>query len=120
MTTVDITLGTIPNKSNNLDNLTILKQTQLYCFGLGQLSDFINVSSSDKIIDIAKKHKLAFQLEVEGSGGSDAKELQMAENVWDWCFIGAGEQFVHTPNEKVHKKDIEGMIELYKVLMKDL
>ena len=74
----------------------------------------------NKIIDIAKKHKVAFQLEVEGSGGSDAKELQMAENVWDWCFIGAAEQFVHTPNEKVHKKDIEGMIELYKVLMKDL
>ena len=74
----------------------------------------------NKIIDIAKKHKVAFQLEVEGSGGSDAKELQMAENVWDWCFIGAAEQFVHTPNEKVHKKDIEGMIDLYKVLMKDL
>ena len=74
----------------------------------------------NQIIDIAKKHKVAFQLEVEGSGGSDAKELQMAENVWDWCFIGAAEQFVHTPNEKVHKKDIEGMIDLYKVLMKDL
>ena len=74
----------------------------------------------NKLIDIAKKHKLPFQLEVEGSGGSDAKELQMAENVWDWCFIGAAEQFVHTPNEKVHKKDIEGMIELYKALMKDL
>jgi len=74
----------------------------------------------NKIIDIAKKHKVAYQLEVEGSGGSDAKELQMAENVWDWCFVGAAEQFVHTPNEKVHKKDIEGMIELYKALMKDL
>lgn len=74
----------------------------------------------NKIIDIAKKHKVPFQLEVEGSGGSDAKELQMAENVWDWCFVGAAEQFVHTPNEKVHKKDIEGMIELYKALMKDL
>ena len=61
-------------------------------------------------IDIAKKHKLAYQLEVEGSGGSDAKELQMAEYPWDWCFLGAAEQFVHTPNEKVHKKDIEGMI----------
>ena len=73
-----------------------------------------------RIIDIAKKHKLPFQLEVEGSGGSDAKELQMAENVWDWCFVGAAEQFVHTPDEKVHKKDIEGMIELYKALMKDL
>lgn len=74
----------------------------------------------NKIISIAKEHKLAHQLEVEGSGGSDAKELQMAENVWDWCFVGAAEQFVHTPNEKVHKKDIEGMIELYKALMKDL
>ena len=74
----------------------------------------------NKIIDIAKKHKVAYQIEVEGSGGSDAKELQMAEHVWDWCFVGAAEQFVHTPNEKVHKKDIEGMIELYKALMKDL
>jgi putative aminopeptidase FrvX len=74
----------------------------------------------NRIIDIAKKHKLPFQLEVEGSGGSDAKELQMAENVWDWCFVGAAEQFVHTPDEKVHKKDIVGMIELYKALMKDL
>jgi putative aminopeptidase FrvX len=74
----------------------------------------------NEIISIAKKHKLAYQLEVEGSGGSDAKELQMAEYAWDWCFIGAAEQFVHTPNEKVHKKDIDGMIELYKVLMKEL
>lgn len=74
----------------------------------------------NRIIDCAKKHNLPFQLEVEGSGGSDAKELQMAENVWDWCFVGAAEQYVHTPDEKVHKKDIEGMIELYKVLMKDL
>ena len=74
----------------------------------------------NRIIDCAKKHNLPFQLEVEGSGGSDAKELQMAENVWDWCFVGAAEQYVHTPDEKVHKKDIEGMIELYKALMKDL
>lgn len=74
----------------------------------------------NKIIAIAKKHKVAHQLEVEGSGGSDGKELQMAEFPWDWCFVGAAEQFVHTPDEKVHKKDIDGMIELYKVLMKDL
>lgn len=74
----------------------------------------------NKIIRIAEKHQLPFQLEVEGAGGSDAKELQMAEYVWDWCFVGAAEQFVHTPDEKVHKKDIEGMIALYKALMKDL
>ncbi|HQQ93709.1 MAG TPA: aminopeptidase [Bacteroidia bacterium] len=74
----------------------------------------------EKIINIAKKHRCAFQLEVEGSGGSDAKELQMAEYPWDWCFVGAAEQHVHSPDEKVHKKDITGMIRLYQVLMKEL
>ncbi len=74
----------------------------------------------NRIIAIADKNKCAYQLEIEGSGGSDAKELQMAEYPWDWCFIGAAEENVHTPDEKVHKKDVEGMIELYKVLMKEL
>ncbi len=74
----------------------------------------------NKIISIATNNKCAFQLEVEGSGGSDAKELQMAEYAWDWCFVGAAEQNVHTPDEKVHKKDIEGMIKLYKILMSEL
>ncbi len=74
----------------------------------------------DKIISISKKNKLVYQLEVEGSGGSDAKELQFCENPWDWCFVGAAEQNVHSPSEKVHKKDIEGMIKIYQVLMKEL
>ncbi|MDF2436247.1 MAG: aminopeptidase [Bacteroidota bacterium] len=74
----------------------------------------------NKIIEIAKKQKLSYQLEVEGSGGSDAKELQMAEYAWDWCFVGAAEQHVHSPDEKVHKKDIQGMIDLYKALMEKL
>lgn len=74
----------------------------------------------DKLIKIAKKNKCLFQLEVEGSGGSDAKELQMAEYFWDWCFVGAAEENVHTPDEKVSKKDIEATIELYKVLLRNL
>ena len=69
---------------------------------------------------IAKKSKIPYQLEVEGSGGSDAKELQMSENPWDWCFIGAPEDNVHSPNEKVFKSDIKAMVELYKVLMDKL
>lgn len=74
----------------------------------------------DRIISIARKHKLSFQLEVEGAGGSDAKELQMAENLWDWCFIGAAEAHVHTPYEKVHKKDIVSMLLLYETLLREL
>lgn len=74
----------------------------------------------NKIVSLAKKHGIPHQIEVEGSGGSDAKDLQMAEYPWDWCFVGAAEQFVHSPDEKVHKKDIESMVELYKMLMKEL
>ncbi len=73
-----------------------------------------------RIISIARKSKIPFQLEVEGSGGSDAKELQMAEYPWDWCFVGAPEDNVHTPDEKVHKHDIASMLALYEVLMKEL
>lgn len=74
----------------------------------------------NKLINIAKKNNCLFQLEVEGSGGSDAKELQMADYVWDWCFVGPAEDNVHTPDEKVSKKDIEATIELYKVLLRNL
>ena len=74
----------------------------------------------DRVIEIARANSCDYQLEVEGSGGSDGKELQMAAHPWDWCFVGAAEEEVHTPDEKVHKKDIEGMIRLYEALMKHL
>ncbi|MGB0430822.1 MAG: aminopeptidase, partial [Bacteroidia bacterium] len=38
----------------------------------------------------------------------------------DWCFIGAPESNVHSPLEKVHKADIESMLNLYKHLMQKL
>lgn len=74
----------------------------------------------DKIIAILKKQNFSFQLEVEKSGGSDGTELQKSPYPFDWCFIGAAEDFVHTPNEKVHKKDIESMVEAYTILMRQL
>jgi putative aminopeptidase FrvX len=73
-----------------------------------------------RIMDIAKKHEIAYQLEVEGMGSSDGREIQTSPYAIDWCFVGAPEQFAHSPHEKVHKKDIQSMIELYKVLMKEL
>lgn len=73
-----------------------------------------------KIISIAKESGIPFQLEVEGAGGSDAKELQHSAFPWDWCFVGAPEDNVHSPDEIVHKADIESMVALYKVLMEKL
>ncbi len=74
----------------------------------------------NRIIEIAKKNNIPFQLEVEGSGGSDGNELQRSPYPWDWCFVGAPEENVHSPYEKVYKKDIEAMLNLYKVLVKTL
>ena len=74
----------------------------------------------ERIRAIAAASGIAHQLEVEGSGGSDAMELQHAAAPWDWCFIGAPEDHVHTPNELVDKRDIESMLALYRVLMQEL
>lgn len=74
----------------------------------------------NRIIELAKKSNIAYQLEVESSGGSDGTMLQKSDILIDWCFIGAPEDNVHTPDEKVYKHDIMCMVELYKYLMKHL
>lgn len=74
----------------------------------------------DRIINIAKESKIDFQLEVENAGGSDGTELQKQPYPIDWCFIGAPEEYVHSPDEKVHKADILSMLNLYQVLMVQL
>lgn len=74
----------------------------------------------NRIIDIAKTEKIHFQLEVESAGGSDGTMLQKTDLPFDWCFIGAPEDNVHSPDEKVFISDIEDMMELYVVLMKKL
>jgi putative aminopeptidase FrvX len=73
-----------------------------------------------KICDILKKNNLPFQLEVESSGGSDGNELQKQPYPIDWCFVGAPEDHVHTPDEKVHKADIDSMLKAYQLLMAHL
>lgn len=74
----------------------------------------------DRIIDLADTSGVPYQLEVEGYGGSDGREIQFSPYAIDWCFIGAPEDNVHTPNEKVSLFDLEAMIKMYKYLLKNL
>lgn len=74
----------------------------------------------NKIITLAKSHNIHYQLEIESSGGSDGNEIQKSPFPVDWCFIGAPEQNVHSPKEKVHKKDIKSMLQIYNMLMEEL
>ncbi len=74
----------------------------------------------DRILLLAEESGVQYQLEVESSGSSDARELQASPYPFDWCFIGAPEGGVHSPNEKVHHDDIKDMINLYKYLLRNL
>jgi len=74
----------------------------------------------NRIIDIARTSSIPFQLEVESAGGSDGTMLQKTDLPFDWCFIGAPEDNVHTPDEKVAISDIQAMIDMYVLLMKEL
>ncbi|MDN4166368.1 aminopeptidase [Cytophagales bacterium LB-30] len=74
----------------------------------------------DKIIALATESGFPFQLEVEAHGSSDGRELHQSPYPIDWCFVGAPEDHVHSPDEKVHKADIKAMLGLYQYLMKHL
>ena len=71
----------------------------------------------DNIINLASQSGIPFQLEVEGSGGSDGREIQQSPYPIDWCFIGAAEDNVHTSSEKVSLLDLESMLSMYRYLM---
>lgn len=74
----------------------------------------------NRIIDLANESGVKYQLEVESAGGSDGTMLQKSHLPIDWCFIGAPEDNVHTPDEKVFMSDIIDMVDLYKYLMTHL
>lgn len=71
----------------------------------------------ERIIELSRASGIPFQLEVESAGGSDGSVLQRSDLPIDWCFIGAPEDNVHTPDEKVFKSDIVAMLELYRYLL---
>ena len=74
----------------------------------------------ERIRRIAEASGVPHQLEVEEEGGSDAKELHRSDMPWDWCFVGAPEDHVHTPDEIVDRRDIDSMLRLYQALLRAL
>ena len=73
-----------------------------------------------RILKLASESGLDYQLEVESSGSSDARELQSSPYPIDWCFIGAPESNVHSSHEKVHKHDISSMLGMYEYMVEHL
>lgn len=74
----------------------------------------------EKILNVARREKIEIQREVEVSGGSDGGNLQSIPYAVNWCFVGAPQEFPHSPKEKICKKDIDSMFLLYKQLVEYL
>ncbi|MDQ3050604.1 MAG: M20/M25/M40 family metallo-hydrolase [Bacteroidota bacterium] len=74
----------------------------------------------NRIRKILDENNFIYQVEVEATGGSDGNEIQKSPFPVDWCFVGAPEDNVHSPDEKVHKDDILSMVNAYKLLMDHL
>ena len=75
---------------------------------------------TDRVRSVLDRRSIRYQIEVESSGGSDGNELQKQPYPIDWCFVGAAENEVHSPDEIVHKADIDSMLEAYQALMQEL
>lgn len=74
----------------------------------------------NRIIALAEESGVPYQIEVEGFGSSDGREVQQSPYALDWCFIGAAEDGVHTPRERVSWADLEAMVQLYRYLLQTL
>jgi putative aminopeptidase FrvX len=74
----------------------------------------------NKVLQLADTSGIAFQKEVESSGGSDGSELQRSPYPFDWCFIGVPIKDAHTPEEKLSKLDLDSLVDLYKYLLERL
>ena len=73
-----------------------------------------------RLVKLAEESGIPFQLEVEAHGASDGREIQFSPYAMDWCFIGAAEDQVHSPDEKVSLQDLDSMVQLYQYLLKEL
>lgn len=77
-------------------------------------------SYMNRIRKILDEEKVVYQVEVESAGGSDGTEIQKSPFPIDWCFVGAPESNVHSPDEQVHLEDISSMLNAYRTLMEKL
>ncbi|EON77758.1 aminopeptidase, M42 family [Lunatimonas lonarensis] len=74
----------------------------------------------ERIIKLAERSGIPYQLEVEAYGSSDGREVHHSPFPVDWCFIGAPEENVHTSAERVMVSDLQAMQDMYRFLLEAL
>lgn len=66
----------------------------------------------EKLKQLAKKHNIPYQMEVLIYGGTDARGYQGTKSGIPSATVSIATRYIHTPNEMVHKNDVEATIQL--------
>jgi putative aminopeptidase FrvX len=74
----------------------------------------------DRVLDIGDASGIAYQREIESSGGSDGMYLQRSGYPIDWVFVGAPERDPHSDHEVVDLSDLDSMVEMLVTLVENL
>ena len=83
-------------------------------------SVFSDKKMVDKLIQIAKKDNIPYQLEVLEKGGSDALGFYDLFGAIPFVFVGIPVEFMHTAWEFASMKDVKNGIELVSNFIEEL
>lgn len=79
-----------------------------------KIADSLTISNHGMVEflkSIAKKEKIRHQMEILPFGGTDARGMQMFGS-GPVCTLSVPTRYVHSPNEMLNRKDVEGAVDL--------
>lgn len=85
------------------------------------ISPILDKSNTNKLIDIAKKHEIPYQLEVMGGGstGTNADVISVSESGIKTTLVSIPQKYMHSPIEIVDIQDVEATAKLIAYYIKE-
>ncbi len=74
----------------------------------------------DRALAIADASGIPFQREIESAGSSDGGYIECSGYPIDWVFVGAPEKHPHTARESLDLRDLQAMVDLSVLLVREL
>lgn len=99
------------------DTPGVKEQQQVTQLGNGvaiKINDSASISNHGMVEflkSLAQKYNIKYQMEILPFGGTDAAGMQR-EGRGPVCTLSVPTRYVHSPNEMIHKKDVEATIDL--------
>jgi endoglucanase len=107
---VDVTLAADTPRTDKEEYISELGKGA--CIGLMNGSVISDRELVNTFVDLAKKHKIPYQMEILPRGGTDAGMLQRARGGSKAITISVPTRYIHTVCETIHPKDLQATSQL--------